>query len=165
MKTMEEQIWDYIDGLTTGEERRLLEEKIATDARYAAQYKALLAVNQLLQQTELEEPSMSFTRNLMAQVALEPQPIALHTKVDQRIIYGIAAMFLFIIVGLLFYALSNSNISMSMEEITVPNLQVNIDMNFSNLMNPIALKVFFCVDILLALIYFDRLLRSRTSNP
>jgi anti-sigma factor RsiW len=162
MKTMEEQLWDYIDGLTTGEERRLLEEKIATDAVYAEQYKALLAVNQLLQESELEEPSMSFTRNVMSQVALEPQPLALKTKVDPRVIYGIAAIFLLGILGLLFYTLSNSNLSM--QEITMPDFHIKVNLNISNLVNPMALRVFFCVDVLLALIYLDRLLRTRNSS-
>ena len=162
MKTMEEQLWDYIDGLSTGEERKLLEEKIATDAQYAEQYKILLAVNQMLQETELEEPSMSFSRNVMAQVALEPQPIALKTKVNPRVIYGIAAMFLTGIFGLLLYALSNSNLSMG--EMTMPDLHVNVNFNFSNLVNPTALRIFFCVDVLLALIYLDRLLRSRNAT-
>jgi anti-sigma factor RsiW len=162
MKTMEEQLWDYIDGLTTTEERRVLEEKIATDIQYAEQYKALLAINQLLQQTELEEPSMSFTRNVMEQVALETQPVALKTKVDPRVIYSIAAIFLFGIVGLLIYTLSNS--TLSMQEITLPDLHVKINLNISNLVNPMALRIFFCVDVLLALIYLDRLLRTRHTN-
>jgi anti-sigma factor RsiW len=162
MKTMEEQLWDYIDGLTSGEERRLLEEKIATDAVYAEQYKALLAVNQLLQETELEEPSMSFTRNVMSQVAMEPQPLALKTKVDPRVIYSIAAMFVLGIFGLLFYTLSNS--SLSMKEMTMPDFQLKLNLNISNLVNPMALRVFFCVDILLALIYLDRVLRTRSTS-
>ena len=162
MKTMEEQLWDYIDGLTTEAERQVLESKIANDPQFRDQYHALLAIHQMMQQNELEEPSMSFTRNVMEQVALEPQPLVLKTKVDPRVIYSIAAIFILGIFSLLIYTLSNS--TLSMQEMAMPTLNVQVNLNVTELVNPMALRVFFCVDILLALIYADRLLRNRKSG-
>ena len=159
MKTMEEQLWDYIDGLTTEAERQVIEGKIANDPQFSDQYHALLAIHQMMQQNELEEPSMSFTRNVMEQVALEPQPLALKTKVDPRVIYSIAAIFILGICSLLIYMLSNS--TLSMQEMAMPTLNINVNLNVTDLVNPMALRVFFCVDILLALIYVDRLLRNK----
>lgn len=52
---------------------------------------------------ELDEPSMSFTRNVMEAVALQPAPVSLKTKVDNQIIFSIAAFFVLSILAMVGY--------------------------------------------------------------
>ena len=154
MNTIEEQLWDYIDGNCSIEERLEIEEKIKVNLQYLRTYEELLAVHQELNKLDLEEPSMSFTRNVMEQVAVEIKPVSLKTKVDQRIIYGIAAFFIFSLLCIFGYALATSKATFSL-----PKVVLNFDP--ASLFNPIFLKVFLIVDLVLGLLYLDSFLRKR----
>jgi hypothetical protein len=108
----------------------------------------------LLKDMEMEEPSMSFTRNVMDQIDLEIPPVALSTKVDQRIIIGIASVFILAIMVVFGYALMESTFTY-----TLPRIDLQIDLNETAKSN--ILKAFLFVDLVIALLYFDRLLRTK----
>lgn len=156
MSTIEEQLWDYIDGNCSIKEQALLAKKIATDHHYREIYNELLHVQQELKQFDLDEPSLSFNRNVMEQVKLELPPVALKTRVDQRIIIGIAAVFAMLLLGVMSYILANSNWSISFK---MPNL--NFEGLTKTFENPIALQLFIVVDVMLGLIYLDKWLRKK----
>ncbi|RZK48418.1 MAG: hypothetical protein EOO87_20570, partial [Pedobacter sp.] len=103
MNTIEQQLWDYIDGNLDEIQRKNIEEKIESNAAVKLQYEELLNLNFAFSEMELDEPSMSFTRNVMENVALEPAPVSLKTRVDTRIIFSIGAFFVISILGLLGY--------------------------------------------------------------
>lgn len=160
MKKIEEDIWAYIDDACEPAERLEIEAKIASDPEYHRLHGELMQVHLMISAEELEEPSMSFTRNVMEHVKLEIPPVALKTKVDNRIIYSIAAFFMLSILAVFIYALANSNYSMS--AFKLPELNVNLAMspeatNFS-------VKAFLFLDLALALVYFDRFLRKTLST-
>jgi hypothetical protein len=159
MKTIEEEIWAYIDGTCNPREKDSIAIKIASDNNYAVTYKELLKLNELMLSNDLEEPSMSFSRNVMEAVALEVAPKKLKTKVDNRIILGIGAFFSLSILSLLVYAIAVSDISTS--DFQMPRLDVNI--NFSQYLTPGLMKIFLFFDLMLALVYFDRLLRRKNT--
>jgi hypothetical protein len=159
MKTIEEEIWAYIDGTCNPREKESIAIKIASDNNYAVTYKELLKLNELMLSNDLEEPSMSFSRNVMEAVALEVAPKKLKTKVDNRIILGIGAFFSLSILSLLVYAIAVSDISTS--DFQMPRLDVNI--NFSQYLTPGLMKIFLFFDLMLALVYFDRLLRRKNT--
>jgi len=108
-------------------------------------------LSELLEGMELEHPSMSFTRNVMEQVELEIRPVALKTKVDQKIIYGIAAVFLFSIAGILAYAFMNAQFTY-----TMPRIDVNLNAAVGATLTSGVLKAFLFLDAVIALILFDR---------
>lgn len=108
-------------------------------------------LNRLLEGMELEQPSMSFSRNVMDQVKLEIKPVALKTQVDTRIIYGIAAVFLCSIAGVLAYVLMNTDFSYSL-----PKIDVNLDGVVRTTLTSGFLKAFLFTDAVIALILFDR---------
>uniref|UniRef100_UPI003D7F526C anti-sigma factor family protein n=1 Tax=Pedobacter sp. TaxID=1411316 RepID=UPI003D7F526C len=155
MKSLEEQIWEYIDGLGTAQERAALEKKIAADPAFKALYQELMELNQLMGTIELEEPSMGFTRNIMEQIKLEPAPAALNTQVDKRIIYSLAAVFLLSIFTALAYVLANSSFT------PMENPSFNFRINLDQLINPLVLQIFLYMDAILILLYLDRLYRSK----
>jgi len=59
-QTMEERLWDYIDGMSSVNEKTVVEKMIETSQEWKAKYHELLDVHQLMQSAELESPSMRF---------------------------------------------------------------------------------------------------------
>ncbi len=156
MNTIEEQLWNYIDGNCNFAEKIEIEAKIKADLQYSTTYKELLLVNNELSNLELKEPSMSFTRNVMEQVNLELKPIALKTKVDNRIIYSIGAIFILSIVAIFGYVVATADLNFKF------NLtQLNFDLYETKIINPTSIRIFLMVDLVLILIYIDSFLRKR----
>lgn len=156
MNTIEEQLWNYIDGNCNFAEKIEIEAKIKADLQYSTTYKELLLVNNELSNLELEEPSMSFTRNVMEQVNLELKPVALKTKVDNRIIYSIGAIFILSIVAIFGYVVATADLNFKF------NLtQLNFDLYETKIINPTSIRIFLMVDLVLILIYIDSFLRKR----
>ena len=158
MSTIDEQIWEYIDGTCSPEEKLAIEAKIASDNNYASTYEELMQVHQMLNAEQLDEPSMSFTRNVMDLVDLEIAPVSLKTKVDQRIILSIAAFFGLAFLAIFVYAITHA--SYSFADFKIPKLQVNFDM--SSYITPTFVKIFLFVDLILGLFYLDGFLRRKT---
>ncbi len=57
-------LWDYIDGLCEPNESIAVQKLIAENAEWRAKYHELLEVHQVMAATELEAPSMRFTKNV-----------------------------------------------------------------------------------------------------
>jgi hypothetical protein len=155
MKTIEEQLWDYIDGNCSAVETLEIETKIASNLQYHAVYQELLVVHQELNTLDLEEPSLSFTRNVMDKVAFELPPVALKTKIDNRIIYSIGAIFVISLLAIFSYALATSKWDFEM-----PKIAFSIDT--TRIFTPNFLLMFVIFDVALGLIYLDNILRKRS---
>lgn len=158
MKTIEEQIWDYIDGNCDAGQRSAIAAKINSDPVYRSTYEELNQIHEMLASEPLDEPSMSFTRNVMEKVQLEVAPVSLKTKVNNKIIYAIGGFFLLSILAIFIYAVINN--TGSEVEFTMPQIHFNSDA--TRYLTPLSVKVFLFVDLILALMYLDRLLRRRT---
>ena len=154
MNTIEEQLWNYIDGNCTAEEKIEIEEKIAVNIQYHTIYQELLAVHEELNKIDFEEPSMSFTRNVMEKVNLELKPVALKTKIDNRIIYSIGAFFVLSILGIFIYAIAKSNATFDFK-------MPIINFDAGKYVNATTIQVFVLVDVALGLLYLDSFLRKR----
>ncbi len=155
---LEEQLWNYIDGHCSPAEKSAIETRLAVDKPFYALYQELLAVNQELNSIDLEEPSMSFTRNVMEKTKLEPAPLTLKTKVDKRIIYTLASFFIFSIMGIFIYAIAKSDLSFS----DMPKMDFTWDTH--KLITPLSLQLFILVDVILLLVYLDSYLRKGKMN-
>jgi hypothetical protein len=164
MMNAEEQLWDYIDGVCTASQKIEIEAKIAQDLSFRKIYEEFLAIHQLMEETDLEEPSMSFTRNVMEQVKMEIAPVSLKTKVDNRIIYGIAAFFILSMLSMLIYAVANTTFApLNLPEFKMPSHAVANSLNISAATTKTGVQLFFFVDIVLGLICMDGFLRKRLS--
>lgn len=159
MNTIEQQLWDYIDGNLNEIQRKNIEEIIEKDATVKLQYEELLNLNLAFSELELDEPSMSFTRNVIEMVALEPAPVSLKTKVDNRIIFGIGGFFVLSILSLLGYILYNSSFSL-------PDFSkyFTTEFNLDKYITPTAMYVFIGFDIVIGLIFMDYFLRRKLNN-
>lgn len=158
MKSIDEEIWAYIDGSCNASESQRIAEKIATDDNYAIAFQELSKLNALMASDELEEPSMSFSRNVMDAVAQEIAPKKLTTRVNNTIVYGIAAFFILSLSAIFIYILANSS-SSNASEFKMP--AANFSFDLSHVLSPLSMKIFLMVDLALALVYMDRLLRRK----
>lgn len=154
---MEARIWAYIDGLS--EEKNFIEQLIAENAEWRAKYHELLEFNQLLHATELEQPSMRFTKNVMEEISRMQIAPATKEYINKNIIRGIAAFFITVIVGFLVYGFSQ--IDWSAGNTTNP---VGIDfaqVDYSRMLNNTFVNMFMMLNIILGLMLLDRYLSSK----
>lgn len=149
---MEEQLWAYIDGLAGDEERAAIERHLAEHESWRAKYAELLQTHQLLLQSELEEPSLRFTRNVLEAIAGEQVLPAARQYLNRKVIGGIAALFLLLIGAVLVYALAQAGTGSGAGS-NFPKFDFSLDGQ--------SLRVFGMVNILLALFLLDRVLSAR----
>ena len=159
MNTIEQQLWDYIDGNLDATQTSAIEEKINSDAAIKFQYTELLNFNSALNHLEIDEPSMSFTRRVMDNIVLERAPITLKTKVNTNIIYGIGGFFLCSLTGLFGYVLYHSNI-------TLPEFNFGkiLVLRFDQYLTPTTLYAFLFADLVIGLVYLDYFFRKRANH-
>jgi len=100
---MELRLWDYIDGLCSPAERAAIEELLAANREWQEKHRELLNIQQLLSSSELEAPSMRFTKNVMEEIARYHVAPATKSYVNKNVIRGIGAFFVTMIVGVLAY--------------------------------------------------------------
>lgn len=155
MNTIEEQLWNYIDGNCTPVEQLEIEAKLAINIQYHNIYQELVKVNEELNKLDFDEPSMSFARNVMEKVNLELKPITLKTKVDNRIIYSIGSLFILALVGVFAYAVAKSNLDFKMD---IP--KIDFSFKLGKYINRSTIQIFLMVDIAIALIYLDGFFRK-----
>jgi hypothetical protein len=100
---MEDRLWDYIDGHCSPTERSAIEELLATNREWQEKHRELLNIQQLLSSSELEAPSMRFTKNVMEEIARYHVAPATKSYVNKNVIRGIGAFFVTMIFGVLAY--------------------------------------------------------------
>ena len=96
---IEQQLWSYIDGLSSNEERSAIQKLIETNLELKNKYQELSEMHQLLNTAELDQPSMRFTKNVMEEIAKLHIAPATKNYINKKIIWGIAAFFITVITG------------------------------------------------------------------
>ncbi|HYH15960.1 MAG TPA: hypothetical protein VD794_12100 [Flavisolibacter sp.] len=161
-ETIEMRLWDYIDGIADDSERAAVEQLIAQHTEWRAKYHELLDVHQLVQTTELEEPSMRFSKNVMEEIAKYHIAPATKNYINQKIIWGIVAFFITVIVGFVIYGISQVNWSAG----TTSN-GIGIDftrVDYSSMFNNSLVNGFMVLNIILGLMLFDRYLDMKKNQ-
>ena len=160
MNTMEEKLWNYIDGSCSAEEKKAMDILIAQDEVYRRKYEELLVLNQEFSKMELDEPPMAFTYNVMEAIRAEHAQQPLKAGIDKRIIKGISGFFIISILLLVIYALSTVrlrpvNISVHLpDSLKLPDIK--------NYLSKPVLEGFVFFDVVLGLFLFDAYLRKRS---
>ncbi|MCD8740636.1 hypothetical protein LT679_08500 [Mucilaginibacter roseus] len=161
MNSMDEKLWNYIDGTCTPQEHEAINRLIEQDEVYRHKYNELLALNaEFSNNIELDEPPMAFTFNVMEQIRAEQALKPLKATIDQRVIKGIAAFFILTISAIMLYVLFSVNwsaggIDWKMPEFKIPQIQI------SGLLNSGVMKAFLFFDAILCLYLFDYFLRRK----
>jgi hypothetical protein len=153
MSSVEEKLWDYIDGNCTPAEHEAIDVLIAEDENYREKYLELLALNREIAAMEIDEPSMAFTYNVMETIRADYAKKPLKAKVNSFIVKGIAGFFILTITALVVILLAS--IKWHSGGATAPVIDEK-----SFLSGP-ALQAFLFFDVVLGLFLFDSVLRKR----
>jgi hypothetical protein len=163
-ENIEQQLWDYIDGLCNAEEKTTVERLMETNLEWRNKYHELLEVNTLMQSTELEMPSMRFTKNVMEEIAKYQIAPAAKTYINKKIIWGIGLFFITMIIGFLVYGFGQVNWAAS-DPNTSKYLDISkIDLNkidFSKFYNSTYATAFMMVNVVLGLFLLDKYLSNK----
>ena len=159
MNIIEQRIWDYLDGTCDEQESKEVARLVETDPIYRDMYAALKNLNQDLVKNDLDQPSMSFGRNVMDQISLLPAPGSIRSMVDKRIIYSIASFFIISILALLTLVFFQVNWAKPVAD-TLPDLQI-LTLNYSSYFKSTYLRIFLFVDLILGLYILDSLMRKK----
>ena len=121
MNTIEEKLWNYIDGTCSDEERKAIDILIGQDEVYRRKYEQLLALNKEFSKMEPDEPPMAFTYNVMEAIRAEHAQQPLKAGINKRIIKGISGFFIVSIALLLILAISNVHIGTANISVHLPD--------------------------------------------
>lgn len=154
----EERLWEYIDGLSSQEEKTVIEQLLESNAAWKAKYKELLEVQQLLQSSELEAPSMRFTKNVMEEIAKLHIAPATRNYINKKIVWGIGAFFITLIVGFIAYGFGQIDWSAQGDtKLPVDLSKVDYSKMFSNNF----VNAFMMINVILGLFLLDRYLANK----
>lgn len=155
---MEARLWDYIDGIS--KEPSVIEKLIVENAEWRSTYTELLEVHSLVQATELEEPSLRFTKNVMEEIIRTQIAPAAKKYINTKIIWGIAAFFITVIAGFLVYGFSQVNWAAGNSN----SSPVGIDftrVDYSAMFNNNFINLFMMLNVVLGLMLLDRYLNMK----
>jgi hypothetical protein len=155
---MEERLWNYIDGTSATSEKPAIEQLLQDNAEWKAKYHELLEVNKLLQSSELEAPSLRFTKNVMEEIARLHIAPATKTYINKRIIWGIAIFFITLVVGFLVYGFGQINWT-AKGDTPLPVDFGKVD--YSKIFNNTYINVFMMINVVLGLFLLDRYLANK----
>ncbi len=159
MNTIEEELWSYIDGTCTPDEREAVSHLIANDSLYRSKYEELLALNLDFTNLEMDEPSMAFTYKVMEEVRAGAASVPLKAAINKNVVHGLVGTFVLIIALLVVYALFTVNWSAggTGEAFKMPQVKTPA---ISGSLKSSLFKAFIFFDIVLMLFFGDAWLRK-----
>jgi anti-sigma factor RsiW len=169
MNSIEEKLWNYIDGTCSPEEQQAISTLIETDEAYRRQYEELLALNLEFSSIELDEPPMAFTYRVMEAIRTEEAQVPLKAAINKNLIRGLFSVFVFIIMAAVLYALFNINWSAGSSATAHFSLpQVKLPVSLPPAQNVLTstpvLKAFIFFDVVFGLFFLDTYLRKQRTS-
>ncbi len=168
MNSIEEKLWDYIDGSCTPEEQQAIGMLIETDEVYRRRYEELLALNMEFSNLELDEPPMAFTYRVMETIRTEEAMVPLKAAINKNIIRGLVGFFVFTILALIVYAMFNINWAAGsnhqLANFKLPQMPSLNSPAIKSLMGAPVMKAFIFFDVVLGLFFFDAYLRKQRTS-
>ncbi|MHA4810096.1 hypothetical protein ACX0G9_18425 [Flavitalea flava] len=169
---MEERLWDYIDGLSSTTERSAIEQLIAENREWQIAYHELMDMHQSVQASEMDAPSMRFTKNVMEEIAKFQVAPATKNYINKNIIRSIGAFFLTMLTGCLVYflgQLKGSEVGSSEPGIVsgtatkyTQTFQDNLGkINWGRFFNSPYMSIFMMINVVLALVLLDMYLQRK----
>ncbi len=154
---IEARLWSYIDGVSSQEEQTIIEQLLQTDAEWRSKYGELLEVSQLLSSSELEAPSMRFSKNVMEEISKLHIAPATRSYINKKVIWGLGFFFIAMIVGFLIYGLGQMDWTTDSEGTISKNIN-KIDLNrvdFSKFFSNTWVNIFMMINVVLGLFLLD----------
>ncbi len=160
-QSVEERLWDFIDGTTPAGEISAIEKLLEVDEDWKHVYRKLMDMHQMLQSSELEQPSLRFTKNVMDQIAVYNMMPAAKKYINKKIIWAIGSFFIVLIGGLLIYGFTQVDWSSTAKsKFPFDAAKIDLSMFFNNTY----MHIFMMLNVVLGLMLVDRFLRSKTMS-
>jgi hypothetical protein len=157
-RSIEERLWDYIDGLSSDGEKKAVEKLLQDNAEWREKCKELLEVNSLLKASKLDAPSMRFTKNVMEAIGKLHVVPAAKNYINKKIIWGITFFFITLITGFLLYGFMQMDFSAGgLSGLSKKIAQFDISKFFNNTW----VNALMMVNIVLGLFLFDNFLSQK----
>jgi hypothetical protein len=153
---IEEKLWEYIDGLSTEEDKTSINRLLHADPEWKLKYNELMELNRMLDMSELEQPSMRFAQNVMEEIVKQHIAPATKTYINKKIIYGIGGFLLTMLLGLIIYFIANLQLQQGSASSSFSEGMGR--MNWSNLLNSGYTNIFLLTTLVLGLMLLDRYL-------
>lgn len=155
---MEQRLWDYIDGSAGAEEQTVIAHLVKTDSAWKAKYAALLELQALQQSSELEAPSLRFTKNVMEEIGKLHVTKAATSYINKKIIWGLGFFFIAMLLGFMVYGFAQLSFSGG-EESTIGKSLGKVD--FSVFFNNTWMNVLLMINVVLGLFLLDNYLNTK----
>lgn len=160
---METRLWAYIDGMSEPQEISVVERLIAENGEWRARYSELLQVHSLLNLTELEQPSLRFTKNVMEDIAKFNIAPAAKSYINTKIIWSIGLFFMVMIVGLLVYGFGQIDWSAGSSAQSSTGIDLTA-VDYSPIFSNSFINLFIVLNIVLGLMLLDRFLAKKRED-
>ena len=157
-QNIEQQLWSYIDGFSSNEERSAIQKLIETNLEWKNKYQELNEMHQLLNAAELDQPSMRFTKNVMEEIAKLHIAPATKNYINKKIIWGIAGFFLTLISVFLIYGFAQ--VDWNLQDNSKPFIDLST-VDIGKFFNNNFVNGFMMVNVLLGLVLLDRVLANK----
>lgn len=154
----EERLWNYIDGTATATEKTLIEKLIESNAEWKEKYKELLEINQLLQASELEAPSMRFSKNVMEEISRAHIAPATKSYINNKIIWGLGFFFIAMFIGFIIYGIGQMTLTGGEESTITKNIS---KVDFSKFFNNTWVNAFMMINVVVGLFLLDMFLSNK----
>jgi len=160
-QNIEQQLWSYIDGFSSKEEKSAVEKMIESNLEWKNKYHELLEVHQLINSAELEHPSMRFTKNVMEEIARYHIAPATKNYINKKIVWGIGAFFITVVTGFLIYGFGQVDWTTNDGTSTTEKYIDLGKVDFSKIFNNNFVNAFMMVNVVLGLVLLDRFLANK----
>ncbi|RYY53265.1 MAG: hypothetical protein EOO09_18600 [Chitinophagaceae bacterium] len=160
---MEIRLWEYIDGLAGTEEQTVIGQLIVSQRLWKEKFEELKSLQEMVLSSELDEPSMRFTKNVMEEIGrLQINPAA-SSYINKRIVWGIAGFFIASIIAFVVYSVGLIDWSVGAPE-NAPNPRYSISFDqpdYSSIFTSSFAYALLMVNVILGLFLLDRFLSNK----
>lgn len=155
-------MWEYIDGLASTEEQSVISQLIASQRVWKEKYEELSGLRDLFFSSELEEPSMRFTKNVMEEIGrLKIHPAA-SSYINKRVVWGIAGFFIASIIAFVIYSVGLIDWSSTGDSSPIPRYDIRIaEPDYANIFTSSFAYALLMVNVILGLFLLDRFLSNK----
>jgi len=155
---IEERLWNYIDGTAVAGEKTVINKLLETDEAWKAKYHELLRVHELLRSSELEAPSLRFSKNVMEEISKLHIAPATKSYINKKIVWGLGFFFIALTVGFLIYGFGQMNFNTGEETVLSKNMN---KIDFSKFFSNTWVNVFMMINVVLGLFLLDNYFTSK----
>jgi hypothetical protein len=163
-QNIEARLWDFIDGLATPDEKSAIEKLIQTNHEWQLKYKEMLGIHQMMFSSELEEPSLRFTKNVMEEITKYQIAPATKSYINKKIVWGIGGFFILMFFGFLVYGMKQMTWSDSGSSTLFSQMNLK-KLDWSKFFNNTYMTIFMLINVVLGLVLLDMYLERKKNQP